>query len=290
MGCLRVLVMVVATVVLVDEGLDVACHEVVTSFAAAAVLISRVRTRATPPPAHPARATGPVRPTTLPRPARGRADGWAARGWADGWAGRGWADGWAEIRRVPLLGRLLGVVVLTGIGEGCVSALLAPYTAEVFGSSTALGLLLTCQALGGLTGALAISRHPITDRLPQTLGAAAIACAALLAVMTGYPLLYPPLWPALLLIAVAGLPFAAGATAQTTLLQTLPRPALRGRVYGVTTAAAGAAQLIGILVSGYAADRTNVYVLLTDAPCYLIAGLLVLRRPRHDPAPTDTHR
>jgi len=211
-------------------------------------------------------------------------------GWADGWAGRGWADGWAEIRRVPLLGRLLGVVVLTGIGEGCVSALLAPYTAEVFGSSTALGLLLTCQALGGLTGALAISRHPITDRLPQTLGAAAIACAALLAVMTGYPLLYPPLWPALLLIAVAGLPFAAVATAQTTLLQTLPRPALRGRVYGVTAAAAGAAQLIGILVSGYAADRTNVYVLLTDAPCYLIAGLLVLRRPRHDPAPTDTHR
>jgi MFS family permease len=108
--------------------------------------------------------------------------------------------------------------------------------------------------------------------------------------MTGYPLLYPPLWPALLLIAVAGLPFAAVATAQTTLLQTPPRPALRGRVYGVTAAAAGAAQLIGILVSGYAADRTNVYVLLTDAPCYLIAGLLVLRRPRHDPAPTDTHR
>jgi len=42
--------------------------------------------------------------------------------------------------------------------------------------------------------------------------------------MTGYPLLYPPLWPALLLIAVAGLPFAAVATAQTTLLQTPPGP------------------------------------------------------------------
>jgi len=180
------------------------------------------------------------------------------------------------------------VVVLTGIGEGCVSALLAPYTAQVFGSSTALGLLLTCQALGGLTGALTISRHPITDRLPQTLGAAAVACAVLLAVMTGYPLLYPPLWPTLLLIAVAGVPFAAVAAAQTTLLQTLPRPAVRGRVYGVTAAAAGAAQLLGILASGYLADRTTVYVLLADAPCYLLAGLAVLRRPRHGRAPVDT--
>ncbi len=290
MGCLRVLVMVVATVVLVDEGLDVACHEVVTSFAAAAVLISRVRTRATPPPAHPARATGPVRPTTLPRPARGRADGWAARGWADGWAGRGWADGWAEIRRVPLLGRLLGVVVLTGIGEGCVSALLAPYTAEVFGSSTASG---AAPHLPGPRRPDRSARHqPTPDHRPTPPDPG-----------RGRHRLRSPAGrddrlPAALPAAVAGAaphrrrrpPLRRRRHRPDDTAPDPPRPALRGRVYGVTAAAAGAAQLIGILVSGYAADRTNVYVLLTDAPCYLIAGLLVLRRPRHDPAPTDTHR
>jgi len=105
--------------------------------------------------------------------------------------------------------------------------------------------------------------------------------------MTGYPLFYPPLWPALLLIAVAGLPFAAVAAAQTTLLQTLPHPALRGRVFGVTAATTGAAQLLGILTSGYLADRTTVYLLLADAPCYLLAGLVILQARRH-PNPTRT--
>jgi len=240
------------------------------SFAAAAVLISRVGRPATTTPGDAVQTSRPVGPPTRSRRAGG------------------WRDGWAEIRRVPLLGRLLVVVVLTGLGEGCVSALLAPYTADVFGNSTALGLILTCQAVGGLLGALVMSRRPIAHRLPRTLGTAAIACAVLLAVTITYPLLYPALWPTLLLIAVAGVPFAAVAAAQTTLLQTLPRPAVRGRVYGVTAAAAGAAQLLGILVSGYLADRTTVYVLLADAPCYLLAGLAVLQRPRHDLTPIDT--
>lgn len=189
---------------------------------------------------------------------------------------QGWPAGWTEIRSRALLGRLLVFVVLTSLGEGFVSALLVPYVAEVFGSSTTLGLLLTCQALGGVVGAVIVSRHSVLDRLPSTLGAAAIVCGVLLAVMIAYPLLYPQLWPTLVLITVAGLPFAAVAAAQTTLLQILPSPAARGSVFGVTVAAAGAAQLVGILVAGYLADRLTVYVLLVDAPCYLIAGLVIL--------------
>jgi len=239
------------------------------SFAAAATLVSRIRSNKAPPPEH---LEPPARPRV--RTTRPRVSG-------------GWSDGWAEIRRQPLLARLLVVFVLTGIGEGCVSALLAPYTADVFGSSTALGLLLTCQAVGGLAGALVMSRWEVLDRIPRTLGAAAVTCGVLLAVMTGYPPFYPPLWPALLLIAVAGLPFAAVAAAQTTLLQTLPRPALRGRVFGVTAATTGAAQLLGILTAGYLADRTTVYLLLADAPCYLLAGLVILQARRH-PNPTRT--
>ena len=253
------------------SGLPVVAVANALSFAAAALLVSRISPGRTRLPEHPQQPIQPRVRTTRP-----------------GLTG-GWAAGWAEIRRQPLLGRLLLVFVLTGIGEGCVSALLAPYTAEVFGSSTALGLLLTCQAAGGITGALAMSRWAIIDRLPLTLGAAAIACGVLLAVMIGYPLFYPPLWPALLLIAIAGLPFAATAAAQITLLQTLPHPAVRGSVFGVTIAAAGAAQLVGILASGYLADRTTVYLLLADAPCYLLAGLVILqgRRPNRDPAATS---
>lgn len=243
-------------------GLSTVAVANAVSFALGALLVSRIK-----PTTH-----GSLRPGLALTPPPGRPT------WL--WAAGGWAAGWAEIRRQPLLGRLLVVFVLTGIGEGCVSALLAPTQRRSSAAAPPLGLLLTCQAAGGVAGALAMSRWAITDRLPQALGAAMIACGVLLAVMIGYRLFYPRLWPALLLIVVAGLPFAAVAAAQTTLLQTLPRPDVRGRVYGVTIAAAGAAQLVGILASGFLADRTNVYLLLADAPCYLFAGLVILRGQR----------
>jgi hypothetical protein len=65
---------------------------------------------------------------------------------------------------------------------------------------------------------------------------------------------------------------------------------VRGSVYGVTIAAAGAAQLVAILAAGYLADRTSVYLLLADAPCYLLAGVLFFRRRQPNPARTTTDR
>ena len=242
------------------------------SFAIAALLVSRIdASTSTRAPAEPGRP--PRHPGTF---------------WLRLTAG--WPAGWNEIRSQRLLGRLLVFVVLTGLGEGCVSALLAPYVAEVFGNSTALGLLLTCQAAGGVVGAIVMSRHAAVDRLPRTLGAAATICGVLLAVMIGYPLLYPQLWPALVLITVAGLPFAAVAAAQITLLQTLPDPGVRGSVFGVTIAAAGAAQLTGILTAGYLADQLTVFVLLADAPCYLLAGLIIISQGRQRPSARTRRR
>ena len=140
----------------------------------------------------------------------------------------GWRQGWVECRAHPVLRRVLLVIVLTGIGEGCISALLAPYVSEVFGSSTALGLILTCQAVGGLAGALLVSRYISGGQLPRILGWGLLACGLLLLPLLGYPLFTSALWPALVLVAVAGLPFAVVATAQATLLQTLPHPGTRG--------------------------------------------------------------
>ena len=235
------------------------------SFALAALMVSRIEPEA--------RAAAPV---VALQEAPGRAAPWR-------WLTHGWARAWNEIRGHALLARLLVFVALTALGEGCVSALLAPYVAEVFGSAAALGLLLTCQAGGGVAGALIISRYLVAHRLARTLGTAALVCAAVLAVMIAYPAFYPALWPALVLIAAAGLPFAAVAAAQTTLLQTLPDPAVRGSVFGLAVAAGGSAQLIGILAAGYLADRLSVYVLLADAPCYLLAGLVILRGQRRTP-------
>ncbi len=247
----------VGGVVYAAAGLPVVAVLNAVSFAVAAAVVSRIA-RTTVPAGS---GAPPTARGLLPELIR-----WTA----------GWAAGWAEIRRHALLGRLLVVFVVTGVGEGCVSALLAPYVQEVFGGSTTLGLLLSCQAAGGLAGAVLVSRRIRADRLIRTLRRAALACGVLLAVMIGYPLFYDEFWPSLLLIAVAGVPFAAVAATQTTLLQSLPEPAARGRVFGVVTAAAGAAQLAGILLSGYLADRTTVYLLLADAGCYVLGALVML--------------
>jgi predicted MFS family arabinose efflux permease len=184
--------------------------------------------------------------------------------------------GWQECRRNLLLGRLLWVLALTGIGEGFVVALLAPYVSEVFGSSVALGVILSCQAAGGVCGAALITRWLPTRLAPAALGWGCVGCGLLLMPLLSYPLVYPALWPALLLVALAGVPFAAVAAAQTTILQLVPRAAARGRVFGTAAAVSGSAQLLAIAISGPLADRTSVYVVLVDAPCYVLAGVLVL--------------
>lgn len=61
---------------------------------------------------------------------------------------------------------------------------------------------------------------------------------------------------------------------------------MRGSVFGLTIAATGAAQLTGILTAGYLADRLSGYVLLGNAPWYLLAGPVILRGARQPSALT----
>ena len=207
-------------------------------------------------------------------------------------AGRSRIGGWQQYRRHRLLRRLLCVLVLTAIGEGLLLALLAPYASEVFGSSVALGGILSCQAAGGICGAALIARWLPSRLAPAALGWGCLGCGILLTPLLSYPLVYPALWPALLLVAVSGVAFAAVAAAQTTVLHLVPVAEARGRVFGVAAAVSGGAQLMAIAVAGPLADLTTVYVVLLDAPCYLLAGLLMLLAERSEltDAPADDGR
>lgn len=68
--------------------------------------------------------------------------------------------------------------------------------------------------------------------------------------LLNHPLFYPVLWPSLVLVTVAVLPFAMFGSAQLTLLQTEAEPQVRGRVFSAYFAVFGAAQLVGMLASG----------------------------------------
>ncbi|WP_157720041.1 MFS transporter [Microlunatus sagamiharensis] len=195
---------------------------------------------------------------------------------------RQWVRGWAAVREHPVLRPLVVVMAIIGFGEGFVSALLAPWMSQVAdGGSAALGLMLSLQALGGILGGLFVVRF--AGRWPALLliGAGALGSGVLLVVMLNYPLVAPAgPWPAIVLNAIAGFPFAVYATAQAVAVQTHSVDGQRGRIVSATYGIQGIAQLAGISLAGPAAALLGPLIINVDTGAYLLAGALALQTLR----------
>ena len=188
-----------------------------------------------------------------------------------------WRAGLGAVRRNRTLVLSFSVAALTGLGEGTISTLMAPFVKVMLGGGgLELGLIMSAQAVGGITAGLLLTSF--ADRVPATklLGWGALLSGMLMVPLLNYPLFYPALWPSLVLVAVAGLPFAMFGTAQMTLLQTQAEPGVRGRVFSTYFAVFGAAQLVGMLGSGVLGDRMGVMLINTQTVTYLLAGIIVL--------------
>lgn len=189
-----------------------------------------------------------------------------------------WREGWSTVKHHPVLRPLMTVMALIGFGEGFVSALLAPWMTDIAGGGSGdLGLMLSLQALGGIAGGVLVVRwanrwHPLC-----LLGAGAVLSGVFLIVILNYPLIAPvgP-WPAIVLTAFAGLPFAVYGTAQAIAVQTNSTDGLRGRVVSLTYGVQGIAQLIGIAVAGPAATWIGPLAINAEPAAYLAAGTLAL--------------
>ncbi len=188
---------------------------------------------------------------------------------------RQWREGAVLAWREPVLRALVPLMALLTVGEGFVSALLAPFTREMLDAGAdALGWILSAQAIGGIAGARWYSRVANRHDPLQVLALAAVAAGALLAVVFSYPSFAPVLWPAVALTAIAGAPFAVMAAAQGLILQRHVTPAARGRVFGLFWALASLMQIIGIVIAGMLAEQLGSIVILVDAIAYLVAGAL----------------
>ncbi len=189
-----------------------------------------------------------------------------------------WAEGTSEVWRHPRLRVLVALVAMVMLGEGFVSALLAPFTSEVLGGGAqTLGWMLSAQAIGGIVGAWWAAR--ITDRHDplRMLGSAAAVSGLLLFAIFNYAHVYPHVWPAIALTAVAGVPFAVYAAAQGTALQVYSPPHMRGRIFSLTWGIASLLQLCGIAAAGIAADAAGPEVINVDAATYFVCGVIALR-------------
>jgi MFS family permease len=188
-----------------------------------------------------------------------------------------WQEGLQVVRQNKTLMLSFIVVALTGLGEGTISTLMAPWVNVMFGGGgLELGYIMSAQAIGGIVAGLILVNsvgriHPL-----RLLGWSALGAGFLAGLLSTYPLFYTELWPGLILIAVAGFPFAAFSTAQMTILQGESPSQTRGRVFSSYFALFAFTQLAGMLGSGLLGDSLGVLIINTQSVVYMLAGVIVL--------------
>ena len=199
---------------------------------------------------------------------------------------REWTEGLAVVRRSRALLVVVVFFALSGVGEAVMGTLFAPFVHDVLGGSArAYGTILSAQAVGGIVGGLVVTAlgHRVA---PKTLFAwGAVAFGALDLVLFLYPLGYPEVWPAVVVIALVGLPGAAVFAGALTVFQLATTDEVRGRVFGTVTTVQNAAMLASTLAVGaLAAGAGIVPVIAVQGAVYVLCGVLVLVFLRPDRA------
>ncbi|MGP3962764.1 MFS transporter [Nonomuraea sp. 3N208] len=195
-----------------------------------------------------------------------------------------WVSGLRLARTNRGVRLLLAYMVITGLGEGIFATLAAPFVANVLGGKgDAYGLFLSAQAVGGIVGGLAIAARPgnATPRALFGWGTVVFGLADL--ALFAYPLLTHELWPAIALIALAGLPAAAAMAGLTTFAQTATSGDRLGAVFGLLISAQAATSLLGMALAGVLGERLGIVpTLCLHAGGLITAGLLVaVKSERH---------
>ncbi len=195
-----------------------------------------------------------------------------------------WQQGLRVVWNQPVLRALLVFATITAIGEGLTASLFVVWTTEALHSdATGYGWVLSTQAIGGLAGALVIARLGARLRPLPLLVGSALAFGAIDLVLFTYPVLYPYIGPALVMLVIVGVPGAGMGAASTTLQQQETEDSHRGRVVGAIGAVASIGALIGATSAGILGEFLPVILLLVvQGSGYLIGGtavaLLVGRR------------
>ena len=202
-----------------------------------------------------------------------------------------WRSGLRVVWHQPVLRALIVFFAITAVGEGLTGTLFVPWVVDALHSdSTGYGWVLSTQAIGGLAGALVIARLGARLRpLPLLIGSA-LAFGAIDLVLFTYPILFPYIGPALVMLVIVGVPGAAMQAAVTTLQQSETQDSHRGRVVGAIGAVAGVGALIGAVGAGILGEFVPaVLLLIVQGSGYLIGGTAVAILARGRGAQADGH-
>lgn len=189
-----------------------------------------------------------------------------------------WREGLAQIRHNRTMAVLLTAMALAAFGGGTFSVLLAPFVSEAFaGGALEFGWVLSAQAVGGITGGVLIGwlGHRL---LPTRLFAFGLLFVGLIdLVIFNYPTFFPTIIPALILMAMLGLPAAAAGAGYTTLMQTTVADRFLGRVFGMVSTVSALTMLVGMAAAGFLGDLIGVIsIIKIQGAAHILAGLLAL--------------
>jgi Na+/melibiose symporter-like transporter len=206
---------------------------------------------------------------------------------------REWADGLRIAVSTRTLRAIMVFSVITGIGEATMSTLMAPFVHDVLhGSARTYGTIMAAQAVGGIVGGLLTTMFGHRCAPQRLLGYGAVAFGALDLALFLYPPLTRSPWPAVVIMAVVGLPGALTVAGLMTVFQTATDDSHRGRVYGAIVVLDAAAMLAATVTAGMLGERLGIVpVIATQGVGYCIAGLLILiLLPSAPPATTRPPR
>ena len=162
------------------------------------------------------------------------------------------------LRSLVLFGWLAGFYVLP---EG----LAVPYAHALHGSTFDVGLLMAAMPAGTVIGAFVVGRLVTPSARLRLMGwMAMLSCAPLILSAA-----HPPLWAVLVLWTLSGVGGAFQITAAAAFVQSVPDSG-RARAFGLAQSGLLAAQGLGILIGGAAAQAIG------PQPVVALAGLLGL--------------
>ncbi|MEV6413378.1 MFS transporter [Kribbella sp. NPDC051718] len=197
---------------------------------------------------------------------------------------RGIKGEWVEGIRICLSGPALRLVfvfgLVTGVGEGVMSTLFAPFvSAELGGDGTAYGLITSSQAVGGIAGGLIAAAVGSRFSAAKLWGFEAVAFGLIDLALFLYPLFWKGLAPAFVCMVAVGVPGAFMIAGLMTVIQRLTDDASRGRVFGALFATEGLAVLVGIVAAGALGDVVGIIpMLVVQGLGFSVGGVVVLSR------------
>jgi len=160
--------------------------------------------------------------------------------------------GWKYVfHSIPIRSALLLVAIVSTAGTPYTVLMPAIAAQVLHGGPNTLGLLMTGTGVGALIGALYLAQRESVVGLGRIIMWASAVFGIGLVIFS----LTTSLWPAFLVLAIAGCGFMIQLAATNTILQTIVEERLRGRVMSFYTMAFFGTVPIGSLLGGIMADH-----------------------------------